>query len=108
MNKSLILKITICLFVFALCLFSYIEKQNELTSLKIKLPQVAMEIEDLQERIKKMKYEVDSFENPNYLMDLVRKPQFSHLKHPFVEDVLMLPEGIALFDDLEKKDIYTP
>ena len=102
MNKGAIFQITICLFVFGVCLFTYIEKQNELTSLKIELPKVALEIENLQEEIKKMQYEVDSFENPQYLMELVRKPQFGHLKHPFVDDVLMLPEGMAVFGDKEK------
>ena len=106
MNKSLLFKIMICLFVFGLCLYSYIEKQNKLTSLKIDIPKIAKQINDLNEEIKKMQYEVDTFENPQYLMDLVRTPQFGHLKHPFVEEVLQLPEGVALFDEKENKIIY--
>lgn len=106
MNKSIMSKILICLFVFGVCLYSYIEKQNELTSLKIAIPKVAKEIDDLKIEIKKISYEVEMFENPAYLMQLIRQPQFAHLKHPFVEDVLTMPEGIALFDEKEK-EIYT-
>lgn len=106
MSKSIIFKVLICLFVFGICLYSYVEKQNELTSLKIEIPKVAKAIEDLKEEIKKIQYEVEMFENPAYLMQLIRKPEFGYLKHPFVDDVLTMPEGIALFDEKEK-EIYT-
>lgn len=106
MNKLIILKISICLFVFGICLYSYVDKQNELTFLKIEIPKVAKEIQDLKEKIKQINYEVGMFENPAYLMQLIRQPEFGHLKHPFVEDVLIMPEGIALFDEKDK-EIYT-
>jgi hypothetical protein len=107
MSKLIIYKILICLFIFGICLYSYVEKQNELTSLKIEVPKVAKQIEELKEEIKKIHYEVEMFENPAYLMQLVRKPEFGHLKHPFVSDVLTVPEGIALFD-AKDKEIYIP
>ncbi|OGN59739.1 MAG: hypothetical protein A3F40_03925 [Chlamydiae bacterium RIFCSPHIGHO2_12_FULL_27_8] len=102
MNKSFIIKISICLLTFAICLYSYVEKQNELTSIKIEIPKVFSDIENLKEEIKKMQYEVESFENPQYLMQLMQKPQFGHLKHPFVDEVLMLKEGVALFEEKDK------
>lgn len=107
MNKNIIFKILICLFSFGICLYSYLEKQNKLTSLKIKVPKVAKEIETLSAEIKKIQYEVEVYENPAYLMQLIRKPEFGYLKHPFIEDVLTIPVGIALFDEKENK-IYTP
>jgi len=106
MNKAIIFKILICLFVSGICLYSYVDKQNELTSLKIEVPKIAKEIEDLKEEIQKFQYEVEMFENPAYLMQLIRQPEFGHLKHPFVKDVLTMPEGIALFDE-KVKEIYT-
>ena len=77
------------------------EKQNQLTSLKFEVPLVAKEIEDLKEEIKKIKYEVEMFENPVYLMQLSRNPEYGHLKHPLIEDVLTIPEGVALFSEKE-------
>lgn len=96
----------ICLFCFGLCLYSYIEKQNELTKMKIELPQLAKQMAELSEDIKKIQYDVKKFENPAYLMQLVRQPEFTHLKHPFVEEVLKLPQGMALFNEKEK-EVYT-
>ncbi|NGX28709.1 MAG: hypothetical protein K940chlam1_00895 [Candidatus Anoxychlamydiales bacterium] len=107
MTKNIIFKILICLFSLGIALYSYIEKQNKLTFLKMKVPAVVKEVEALGAEIKKIQYEVEVYENPAYLMQLIRKPEFGYLKHPFVEDVLTMPEGIALFDEKENK-IYTP
>ncbi|NGX56512.1 MAG: Cell division protein FtsL [Candidatus Anoxychlamydiales bacterium] len=107
MNKSIIFRIICCLIVFGLCLYFYIEKQNELTEMKIKIPKLAKEISDLKEEIRKAKYEIKQFESPNRLMELVKSQEFSHLKHPFVNQVLSIKEGIALKEDM-KKDILIP
>ena len=103
MNKNLIFKILICLFAFAMSLYFYIEKQNEITSLKIEMPKIAKQVEALNEEIKKIQYDVEMFENPAYLMQLIRQPEFGHLKHPFVEEVLTMPQGIALFEEKPNK-----
>ena len=78
MNKNIIFKILICLFTFGISLYSYIEKQNELTSLKIEVPKIAKQVQNLDEEIRKIQYEVETFENQAYLMQLVRKPEFGH------------------------------
>ena len=31
------------------------------------------------------------YENPMHLMELSRKPEFSHLRHPYLEDIIILP-----------------
>ncbi len=96
MNKGLFIRLGICLLVFGVCLYSYIDKQNELTGLKIKAPRIAKEIDTLNQQIKRMQYEVDQFENPAHLMELAKHPEFSHLKHPLLDEVLTVQEGIAL------------
>jgi cell division protein FtsL len=85
-------------------MYSYIEKQNELTALKIIIPKISKEISDLKEEIRKYEYEVKQFESPNRLMEFVKSQEFSHLKHPFVNQVLTIKQGIALKEDI-KKDI---
>lgn len=101
MNNGLFIRLGICLLVFGVCLYSYIDKQNELTSLKIKIPELAKEIDTLNQQIKRFQYEVDQFENPAHLMELAKHPEFSHLKHPLLDEVLTVQEGIAL---QEKKE----
>ena len=46
---SFLLRLGICLSVLAFCLYSYLETQNELTHLKIQLPEVEKEIKAIRE-----------------------------------------------------------
>ena len=102
MQKLLLIKIIFCLFVFGFCLYSYIDKQNQLTTLKIQLPALAKKVDLLKADTIKLQYEIEQFENPAHLMQLMRSPEYAHLKHPFVDEILRVEEGIAL---KEKKDV---
>ena len=96
MNKYLFFRIAACIFAFSLCLYFYVDKQNELTSFKIRVPKVTKEIEVTKEESQQLQYEIDRFESPLSLMEFTKLPEFSHLKHPFLRDVLKVAEGIAL------------
>ncbi len=93
------------LFIGVLCsgffLYSYVNKQNELTKLRIAIPQIAKELQVLKEKNTQLKYEIERFENPEHLMELARQQRFSHLMHPLMNDVLMLREGIAIQSPVE-------
>ena len=99
MNRYLFLRIVVCIFIFGFCLYFYIDKQNELTSLKIKLPKITGEIETIKEENKHLQYEIDQFENPTHLMELARSPEYGHLKHPLIKDILKVNEGMAFKED---------
>ena len=103
MTKNLLLKITFCLFVFGFCLYSYIDKQNKLTSLKIYLPELAKTVDIIKADNNRLQFEIERFENPAHLMELMRSPEYAHLKHPFVDEVLKVQEGVAI---KEKEDVH--
>lgn len=102
MNKGLLIRIVICIFSFGFLLYSYIDKQNNLTELRILIPGLVKEIKTIREENTRLQYEIDQFENPGHLMELARHSQFSHLKHPFIKDVLTVNEGIAIQDKVEE------
>jgi len=94
--KSLLLKLGVCLTALGLCLYSYLETQNELTQLKIRLPEVEKEIKIVREENRRLGYEIDQFENPSHLIELAHHPEFSHLKHPLIREILTVPEAFAI------------
>ncbi len=98
-------RIGFCIMIFSFFLYSYIDCQNELTSLKIHLPKKKEKLATLQEENKHLQYKIDQYENPTYLMELAQNKHFAHLKHPFVEDIMALPEGMALQTQTEKNII---
>ncbi len=93
--KNLLLKLGFCLSVFAFCLYSYLNMQNEVTQLKIRLPTVEKEIRRIQEENQRLSYEIEQFENPAHLIDLAHHPEYAHLKHPLIKEVLTVPEAWA-------------
>lgn len=105
---ALLFRLSLCIVFFGLCMFMYIEKQNRLTKLRIEIPKLAKEIKVLKEEITRLQYDIDQFENPNHLMDLALQPEYGHLKHPLVRDVLTFPEGLAFRPEGEEADYITP
>lgn len=96
--KSLGLKIGICFSVFGLCLYSYLQEQNHLVKIKMQLPQKEKEIESLREEMRRLSYQLDQMENPNRLIELAHLPEFRHLKHPVLKEILTVPEALVLND----------
>ncbi len=96
--KGLLLRLGICLAVFGVCLYSYLDMQNELTHLKIKLPEVEKEIRLIREENRFLSYEIGQFESPSHLIELAHRPEFSHLKHPLLREILTVPEAFAIND----------
>lgn len=94
--KGLLLRLGICLGVLGVCLYSYLETQNELTQLKIRLPEVEKEIKIIREENRRLAYEIDQFESPAHLIELAHHPEYSHLKHPLLREILTVPEAFAI------------
>lgn len=90
---KVVLGILSCIVSAGLALYGYIDKTNELTELRLIIPQVSRELKRVQEENIRLKYEVDQFESPPHLMELQRKPEFSYLKYPFLEEEIILLEG---------------
>ena len=93
--KNLLLRLSFCFAVFGFCLYSYLEMQNHLTHLKIKLPDVDQATRLIREENRRLSYEVDQFQSPSHLIELAHRPEFSHLKHPILQEVLTVPEVFA-------------
>lgn len=77
-------------------LYSYLTEQNKCTEMRMLLPKIAKEIEAINQTNAQLQYKIVSFESPDHLLQLATKPQFAHLKFPFVQDVLTVKEGLAL------------
>ncbi len=85
----------ICMAVSVVLLYSYIHKQNQLTVLQMKVPLVQKKLKLVEDEIAYLQCEKEKFENPVHLMELLRQPQFAHLKHPCISDIIeiTLPPG---------------
>ncbi|MFN0065808.1 MAG: hypothetical protein ACKVOH_06195 [Chlamydiales bacterium] len=88
MRIGLLLRLFICILIFGSFLYFYINKQNHITELRLQIPAQAKELEHIQQEIVRLQFEVNRFESPDHLMELSRKPEFSHLKHPLMSEII--------------------
>ena len=97
--RGTVLRIFFCLLFAGWMLYAYIDQHNALVELRLLIPQVTKDLKALQEENRRLKYEIDRFESPIHLMELARKPEFSHLKYPQNRDVVILQEPPPLLEE---------
>ncbi len=79
-----------CIFVAAGTLYAYIDKHNSLTALRLAIPSLAKEVRKIHEQNIQLKYELEQLENPVLLMELLKKPEYSHLKYPHLNEQIII------------------
>lgn len=89
----LLIRIIVCIFVLGVSLYANIRKTNDLTLLRLAIPSLEKEVKALHLENERLQYEIDRFESPLHLMELLRKPEYSHLKHPFLHEIFILSEN---------------
>lgn len=90
MRKIFFVQVLVCAFSCGGALYAYVRQQNDLTKVRIELPRLAKEVRQLEEQNSRLRYEIERFENPKHLMELAKRPEFSHLKHPLIGEIFVL------------------
>lgn len=90
MNILTLLQIFSCIFIASITTYFYIDKQNQLTHLRLEIPALNKELKEIKEENKHITYEIEQFESPVHLIELSRNPEFSHLKYPYLNQVIIL------------------
>ncbi|HEY5236174.1 MAG TPA: hypothetical protein VIJ14_08355 [Rhabdochlamydiaceae bacterium] len=96
MINGVFFRLLACLTVFSFSIYSYLDKQNSCTELKMHLPKLTKEIQAINEVNANLQYQIECFENPQNLLAMASSPEYAHLKFPFTEEVLTVKEGLAL------------
>lgn len=96
MNKGFFTRITVCILFLGFCLYSYLNLQNGITELRIRIPHLASEVRRIEEENTHLLFEIEAFESPENLLRLAQRPEFSHLRFPLSRDVLTIRQAEPL------------
>lgn len=96
MRNFLLIKVLLCAFSGGGVLYAYLEQQNDVTKLRIQVPKLAREVRIIEEKNTQLRYQIERFENPKHLMTLAKRPEYSHLKHPTINEILVAKPGPTL------------
>lgn len=69
---------------------AYVSKHNVLTERRMRVPILAKELQAIDEENVRLRFAIEKFENPLNLMEIARKPEFSHLKHPLISEIIVV------------------
>ena len=89
--EKVFFQIFLCIVILGYSLYFYIDHRNDVTELRLEIPALAKEVRDIQEENQRLQYEIDRFESPLHLIELLRKPEFSYLKYPHSNEILVIP-----------------
>ncbi len=92
MNIRLFIKIFLCLFIFGFMLYRYLERQNNITELRLQIPSLEMVLNNLLENNVGLQFVIDHFESPDHLMELRKLPDYSHLEYIQENELIDLSE----------------
>lgn len=90
MSRGLLVRLLICIFLVGGLLYTYIDKQNTLTELKMEIPKLSKVCYRLEEENAHLLYEIEKGENPLHLIELLRRKEYSHLRYPYVDEVIVI------------------
>jgi hypothetical protein len=76
--------------------YSSIDLQNEVTQLRMKIPEVSKQVKRIEQENIRLQYEIDIFESPDNLMRFARLPEYQHLKYPLCHEIVALKEEMPL------------
>lgn len=87
---SLLIRLALCILTVAFSIYLYIDRVNEVTEIRLAIPQVQKQLQEIVEKNNRLQYEIDQFESPLHLMEIARKPEWGHLKMPYLPDVIQV------------------
>lgn len=79
-----------CIVLLSSVAYIHIEKQNEVTELRLLIPQKQKELKEMLAENERLTYEIETFLSPVHLMELSQKPEFTHLKYPMTIEVIQI------------------
>lgn len=90
MNLGIFIRVFLCILTLGVFLYAFINRQNHITELRLQIPVAARELQVIEQENTRLQFELDQFENPVHLMELARRPEFRHLKHPLVNEIITI------------------
>lgn len=91
MKRGLCIRLLVCVAGLGIFLMLFLGKQIQLTRLRLQIPALSKEVRAIQEQNTRLAYEIDQFESPENLINISRKPDFSYLKHPSLNEIIEIP-----------------
>lgn len=93
MNKNLFFRLILCFIVSCSLLYCYVNKQNDLMKLRLKIPSLWAEYRQLEQENVALGFLIDKLESPEHLMQIAELPDYAYLHYPTDKEICMVPKN---------------
>lgn len=90
MNKYRFLRLVLCFCFLGSLLYSYVNKQNDLTKLRLEIPYLWSTLRQREQENVALGFLIDKLESPEHLMHIARLPEYQYLHYPSKEEEYIL------------------
>jgi len=87
---GMLIRLILCILILVGFLYAYINQQNQIVKLRLQIPKAQRELSLIKEENTQLQFQIDQFENPAHLIELKKKPQYSHLKQPLEDEIIVI------------------
>lgn len=98
-------QIFVCVSLFVFFLLSYLDRQNKVVELQLKLPKIRKQIEKISQENQTLKRKINEFEHPSQLMSLLKEKKYEHLSNYLDQDIVCLSRASELILEEKVEDI---
>lgn len=98
MNKGVFFRVFICVLFLGVCIYSYLDLQNGITEMRIKIPGLVTELRKIEEKNTLYQYEIERFESPENLLALAKQGLYSHLRFPICSEVITMRQPVNVWN----------
>ncbi len=90
MKKKWMIKLVVCVIAVATVSYEHLYEINQLTAKRMMIPSLEQEIALMNEEIDEVNFAFQTVENPIKLLKIAKNPDYSGLKFPLEEDLVIL------------------
>lgn len=76
-------------------MYRYMEEQNSLTRLRMKIPELTERLTAIQEETALLKYQIEILEAPNRLLEVQNKKEYSYLYPPIADEIIVIKNELS-------------
>jgi hypothetical protein len=77
-----LLSLFLCLAIGAFFAYKAVDDENRITFYRREIPMMQKKLAEIREENRRLFLQIETFENPQHLMEILRQPEYSHLKFP--------------------------
>lgn len=86
-----LVRLLICIVFCGILLFQTVHHYNKLTALRLEIPKLMYQLQELEGENIALQFEIACFENPHALLELSKDPRFAHLRYPIRGEIRVIP-----------------